>query len=78
MNIVQSIELQKYRQHNGYYKRSDIPNIARLFKAEIFENPVRRSEPLPPNHIAIFPRSHNQSFQVFIHTVSESFEITAV
>lgn len=71
---IQSPQLQQFAQHNEFYKYSDLPKIAKIFDVEIF---VKPTENLPVKYMAVFPRSYNPSFQVFIHTETETIEISA-
>ena len=74
MTNSQSTSLAKLRDENGFYSMDKVKAWAKKFKLPIIEKATSPKG----DHVAIFRRSYNPSFQVFISVGNEIKEITAV
>ena len=74
MNKKQSDSLAKLRQENGFYKLSDLESWAKKFKLPV----VKITGSIKGDHMAVFKRSHNPSYQIFISIEGKSTEVTGV
>lgn len=74
MNKKQSDALAKLRQESGFYKLSDLKAWSKKFKLPI----VEAVGSIKGDHMAVFKRSYNPSYQVFISIDGKSTEITGI
>lgn len=74
MNKKQLASLEKLRTEEGFYKLSDLEIWAKKLKLPAVKNPIAPKG----DHVAIFKRSHNPSYQVFINIGNKITEITAI